>query len=54
MKLVWKGMKIVIEPSCVVPLAVILKNPDVFADKRVGVIIAGGNIDLDKLPWIKT
>jgi len=52
MKLTWQRMKIVIEPSCAVPLAVILKNPDVFAGKRVGVIITGGNVDLDKLPWI--
>ncbi len=34
-----------------VPLATILKNPDVFRGKRVGVIITGGNVDLDKLPW---
>ena len=53
MKLTWARMKIVIEPSCAVPLAVILKNPEVFAGKRVGVIITGGNVDLDKLPWIK-
>ncbi len=52
MKLTWQRMKIVIEPSCAVPLAVILKNPDIFAGKRVGVIITGGNVDLDKLPWI--
>jgi threonine dehydratase len=52
MKLTWQRMKIVIEPSCAVPLAVILKNPDVFAGKRVGVILTGGNVDLDKLPWI--
>lgn len=51
MKLIWKRMKIVIEPSCAVPLATILKNPDVFAGKRVGVIVTGGNVDLDKLPW---
>ena len=51
MKLTWTHMKIVIEPSCAVPLAVILKNKDVFAGKRVGVIITGGNVDLDKLPW---
>jgi threonine dehydratase len=53
MKLTWARMKIVIEPSCAVPLAVILKNPEVFAGKRVGVIITGGNVDLDRLPWIK-
>lgn len=51
MKLTWKRMKIVIEPSCAVPLAVILKNKDHFAGKRVGVIITGGNVDLDNLPW---
>ncbi|MDG1127820.1 beta-hydroxyaspartate dehydratase BhcB [Seohaeicola saemankumensis] len=53
MKLTWERMKIVIEPSCAVPLAVILKNPDVFAGKRIGVIITGGNVDMDKLPWFK-
>jgi threonine dehydratase len=51
MKLTWKRMKIVIEPSCAVPLAAILKNPEIFRGKRVGVIITGGNVDLDTLPW---
>lgn len=51
MKLTWTHMKIVIEPSCAVPLAVILKNKEIFAGKTVGVIITGGNVDLDKLPW---
>ena len=51
MKLTWKRMKIVMEPSCAVPLATIIKNKHVFAGKRVGVIITGGNVDLDKLPW---
>ncbi|NGQ90702.1 pyridoxal-phosphate dependent enzyme [Rhodobacter sp. HX-7-19] len=53
MKLHWKRMKIVIEASCSVPLAVILKNPERFRGKRVGVILTGGNVDLDKLPWMK-
>jgi len=52
MRLTWARMKIVIEPSCAVPLATILKNPEVFRGKRVGVIITGGNVDLDKLPWM--
>ena len=52
MKLIWKRMKIVMEPSSAVPLAAILKNRDVFAGKRVGVILTGGNVDLDKLPWL--
>ena len=53
MKLTWKRMKIVMEPSCAVPLATILKNPDVFRGRRVGVVITGGNVDLDNLPWMK-
>ncbi|HQU68092.1 MAG TPA: pyridoxal-phosphate dependent enzyme [Albidovulum sp.] len=51
MQLIWKRMKIVAEPSSAVPLATILKNRDTFAGKRVGVIITGGNVDLDRLPW---
>lgn len=51
MKLIWKRLKIVIEPSSAVPLATILKNPKIFAGKRVGVIVTGGNVDSDKLPW---
>jgi threonine dehydratase len=53
MKLTWTRMKIVMEPSCAVPLAAILRNPDVFRGKRVGVVITGGNVDLDKLPWMQ-
>ena len=52
MKLAWQRMKIVLEPSSAVPLATILKNPGVFAGKRVGVIVTGGNVDMDRLPWI--
>lgn len=51
MKLIWKRMKIVVEPSSAVPLATILKNKDLFNGKRVGIIITGGNVDLDALPW---
>ncbi len=51
MKLIWKRMKIVMEPSSAVPLATILKNRDRFAGKRVGLITTGGNVDLDRLPW---
>jgi threonine dehydratase len=51
MLMTWKRMKIVIEPSCAVPLATIIKNKHLFAGKRVGVIITGGNVDLDQLPW---
>ncbi|MFD2740558.1 beta-hydroxyaspartate dehydratase BhcB [Sulfitobacter aestuarii] len=54
MKLIWQRMKIVMEPSSAVPLATILKNPDTFAGKRVGVIVTGGNVDLAKLPWMQS
>jgi len=53
MRLTWARMKIVIEPSCAVPLATILKHSDIFKGRRVGVIITGGNVDLDKLPWMQ-
>ncbi|MEN3792372.1 beta-hydroxyaspartate dehydratase BhcB [Fulvimarina sp. MAC3] len=51
MKLIWKHLRVVMEPSSAVPLATVLKNPDAFKAKRVGIIITGGNVDLDKLPW---
>ncbi len=54
MYLTWQRMKIVMEPSSAVPLATILRNKDLFAGKRVGVIITGGNVDLAKLPWTAT
>jgi threonine dehydratase len=53
MKLTWQRMKIVMEPSCAVPLAVIIKNREFFKGKRVGVVVTGGNVDLDKLPWMQ-
>ncbi|MEY4983591.1 MAG: hypothetical protein RIR62_1857 [Pseudomonadota bacterium] len=53
MKLIWQRMKIVIEPSCAVTLAAILKNAGVYRGRRVGVILTGGNVDLDRLPWMK-
>jgi len=48
MRLIWERMKIIVEPSCAVPLAVILKNRLVFAGKTVGVILSGGNVDLTR------
>ncbi len=49
MRLVYERMKIVIEPSGVVPLAALIKNKDLFAGKRVGVIFSGGNVELKKM-----
>ena len=52
MRLIWERMKIIIEPSCAVPLAAVLDNKSVFANKQVGIILTGGNVDLEKLPWV--
>lgn len=51
MRLVWERMKLVVEPSGVVPLAAVLAAPEKFQGRRVGIILTGGNVDLDKLPW---
>ncbi len=49
MRLIYERLKIVIEPSCATPLAAIRKYPQHFAGRRVGVILSGGNVDLDAL-----
>ncbi len=51
MKLIWQRLKIICEPSCSLPLAGLLKNKDKFKGKKIGIIITGGNIDLDNLPY---
>ena len=51
MRLVWERMKLVVEPSGVVPLAAVLAAPEKFRGKRVGIVFTGGNVDLDRLPW---
>ena len=51
MRLLWERMKIVVEPSGAVPLAAVLEYPERFKNRRVGLIISGGNVDLDHLPW---
>lgn len=52
MKLIWERMKIVVEPSAAVPLAGVIENPTLFKGARVGIIVTGGNLDLDNLPWL--
>jgi threonine dehydratase len=52
MRQVWERMKIVIEPSSAVPVAALMNNRLDVKNKRVGVLLSGGNIDLAKLPWI--
>ncbi|HEX4479965.1 MAG TPA: pyridoxal-phosphate dependent enzyme [Rudaea sp.] len=51
MRLMWERLKIIVEPSSAVALAAILRNRDRFAGLHVGVIVTGGNVDLDQLPW---
>lgn len=51
MRLIWERMKIIIEPSCAVPFAAVLKRPELFAGKRVGIVLSGGNVDLNELPF---
>ena len=51
MQMVWERMKIIIEPSSAVALGAIMEKPDRFANKKVGIILSGGNVDLKKLPF---
>jgi threonine dehydratase len=51
MKMIWERMKIIVEPSSALPLAVILENREKFAGKRIGIILSGGNVELTKLPF---
>lgn len=51
MRLIWERLKIVCEPSSAVALAAVLKKKDKFQDKKVGIIISGGNVDLSHLPF---
>ena len=53
MRRVWEVMKIVIEPSAAVPVAALLEGALPAAGRRVGVILSGGNVDTDRLPWMK-
>jgi threonine dehydratase len=51
MRLIWERMKLIVEPSAAVPLAVLLKEKTFAAGKRIGIILSGGNLDLCNLPW---
>ena len=51
MKLIWERMKIIVEPSSAVPLAIAIENKDLFKNKKVGIILSGGNVDLNHLPF---
>ena len=51
MRLLFEHLKLVVEPSSAIALAAVLRHPETFAGRRVGVILSGGNVDLDALPW---
>ena len=51
MRLIWERMKIIVEPSSAVPLAAVLQNKNLFAGKKTGIILSGGNVDLGNLPF---
>ena len=51
MRMIWERLKMIVEPSSSITLGAVLKNKDKFNDKKVGLIISGGNVDLDHLPW---
>lgn len=51
MQLIWSELKQVVEVSSATVLAAILKQPERFAGRRVGVVVTGGNVDLQALPW---
>jgi len=51
MRLAWEKLKLIIEPSSAVPLAALLERKLPVAGRRVGIVISGGNVDLDRLPW---
>lgn len=52
MRWCWNELKLVVEPSAAVPVAVLRANPEHFAGRRVGIVLTGGNVDLDRLPWV--
>ena len=51
MRLIWERMKIIVEPSSATVLAAVLRYPEHFAGRRVGLVLTGGNVELDHLPW---
>jgi threonine dehydratase len=52
MRFVWERAKIIIEPSAAVPVAAVREGKVQLAGMRIGVILSGGNVDLDRLPWM--
>jgi len=53
MRQMWEVLKIVVEPSGAVPYAALLDAPPALRGRRIGIIVSGGNLDLDQLPWVR-
>ena len=53
MRTIWMRMKLLVEPSAAVPVAALLQRREDFRGRKIGVILSGGNVDLDSLPWIR-
>ena len=51
MYMIWQRLKIIIEPSCSIVLAALMLNSNRFLNKKVGLILTGGNYDLKQIPW---
>ncbi len=51
LRMIWERLKIIVEPSCSIALALVLKKKHLFKGQNVGLIMSGGNVDLNKLPW---
>ncbi len=51
MKLIWERMKIIVEPSSAITFGAVLSNQELFRNKKIALILSGGNVDLEKLPW---
>lgn len=51
MRLIWERMKIIVEPSAVVPFAAVLRHQNEWSGKRIGLILSGGNVDVRNLPF---
>ena len=52
MRMIWERMKIIIEPSSALPLAILLQHTERFQDKKIGIILSGGNVDLNNLNYL--
>ena len=54
MRVLWEKLRIVVEPSAAVPYAAIMEKKPDLSGRRIGIILTGGNVNLDALPWLKT